>query len=40
MALLRSGRTQWLLSCALFAAILLALIVGALIINPLPATGP
>jgi len=31
-------RAQWLLSCALFAVILLALVVAALLMDPLSAT--
>ena len=31
----RSYRTQWLVSCALFALIVLALLIGALVQQPL-----
>ena len=36
----RARRWDWMVSCALFAAILLALVVGALVLNPLAATVP
>lgn len=35
-----SGRSQWLISMAFFAAILLTLVIAALMINPLPTTIP
>ena len=34
----RSGRLQWVLACALFGVILLALIIAALVLDPLGAT--
>jgi hypothetical protein len=35
-----SHRWDWILSCALFAAILLALVVAALVLDPLGASIP
>jgi hypothetical protein len=35
-----SHRVQWLVSCALFAAIVLALVVGALLQQPLGSGAP
>jgi hypothetical protein len=34
----RRGHTEWLLSMAFFALILLALVIAALLLNPLAAT--
>ncbi len=38
MPLLRDERTQFLVSCALFGAILLALVIAALLLDPLQAS--
>jgi hypothetical protein len=35
MFIMRSQRMQWLISCALFVAIVAALVVGALVQQPL-----
>jgi hypothetical protein len=40
MSSLRSGRAQWILACAVFGAILLALVIAALVLDPLAATVP
>lgn len=36
----RGHRVDWLLSCALFAAILIALVVAAIALDPLSASVP
>jgi hypothetical protein len=40
MRLLQSGRSQWILACALFGAILLALVIAAVLLDPLAASAP
>jgi hypothetical protein len=40
MSRLRNGRAQWVLSCALFGVILLALVIAALMLDPLSASVP
>jgi hypothetical protein len=40
MSSLRSGRLQWVLACALFGVILLALVIAALVLDPLAASVP
>ncbi|HEY1298268.1 MAG TPA: hypothetical protein VGJ60_34745 [Chloroflexota bacterium] len=40
MWLLRSGRAQWVLALGLFGAILLALVIAALLMDPYSASVP
>jgi hypothetical protein len=36
----RSGRLEWVLACAVFGVILLALVIAALVLDPLAASVP